>query len=232
MFGEDFLAKWWEAVKPVPWPYPLNPALVARKRRQRRLLKRTGVILAISLAGGLAYGYLSNAEERSQAEFEKGMRSMRPGAYAQAAGHFSRSLWIWPDRPEAYLNRGIAERSLGEFEKAESDFQQAADLDPGLWRAYDELASLYRARGDLDRAIRMLTRSIRTQPSTEAFYVRGLIFESMKQHRMAIEDYDRAILQQPDEPFVYRARALARSRMGDRSGADADRERADELEHN
>jgi len=196
---------------------------LALRRRQRRLVMITlGALVVLAVAIGV-YQYIDSAPQRADKEFDEGMKLMHPGKYPDAVLHFTRVLSISSQRAEAYLERGNAHRSLGEPDAALADFQAAADLNPSLTAARNGIAVIYIERHDSRQALEELGKSIATQPNIEAYYQRGMIFESQGEHQKAIDDYNLAIALARDAPEVYLARATAKANLGDQEGAHADR---------
>ena len=226
----SFLTRWWNSIKPLPEEASRRAPVSAQKRRQRRLINRTIGLLALAGAGWYVYSYIASAPERANAQLQAGMRNMQPGAYREAVAHFDRAVSIQPDLAEAYLERGIAHHFLGEPEAALADLDKALDLNPDLAAAYNERGAIYRERGDARKAIEELSKSIKAKVTTDGYYQRGQAYESLGQHQKAIEDYDQAVAQMRESPFVYRARALARDKLGDAEGAKQDRAKADSIE--
>jgi tetratricopeptide (TPR) repeat protein len=227
---ESPLTRWWDAVRPPPSTETLGKAARAQKRKQRRLIWGTVVAATVLACGWYVYDYIASAPLRAQAEFARGMHRMAPGAYQEAIAVFDRAIAIWPGMADAYLNRGIAERALGRADAALADLDKATGLDPNLTRAYDERGRIHAEKGDNPRAVEEFTKSIRTRSTTDGYYQRGLAYEAMGEHRKAVADFDNAIAQQPDAPYAYRARALARANLGDAEGAKEDRETAQRIE--
>jgi tetratricopeptide (TPR) repeat protein len=220
---QSFLTRWRKAVQPLP---ESNQRLIQQKRRQKRLVIVT-ITLALLIAGGwYAYNYIANAPVRARVEFDKGIALMNPGDYEQAVDQFTRALEIWPDMAEAYLNRGIVLHALGQREAAVADLERALELNSRLARARTELGQIHLENRDQTKALEELTKSIEIEPTTDAYYQRGLLYESLGEHQKAIEDYDKAISERRDSPFAYRARALAKQNLGDMEGARLDREAA------
>ena len=187
-------------------------------------------VVLIGAVGVWAYLYISNAPQRADKEFQEGMKLMSPGRYPDAVVHFTRALSIYGQLPDAYLERGNAHRILGEPDEALADYQAATDLNPSLAAAHNGIAMILIERHDLPHALERLTKSIALQPTVESYYERGQILESQGDHKKAIEDYDKAIAEQRDSPYMYRARALAKANLGDQEGAHADRMIAAEIE--
>lgn len=200
------------------------------RRRQRRLITITVAgVVAIGI-GTWVYIYMASAQDRADTEFQIGMKSMSPGKYPDAVTHFTKAIAIYGQLPNAYLERGNANRLLGEMDAALADYQSAADLNPVLPEAQSGIAVIYIERHDIAHALEHLNKSISLHPTVEAFYQRGQILEAQGQHEKAIADYDRAIAEDRDSPYMYRARALAKTNLGDVEGAHADREIAVKIE--
>ncbi len=231
--SESAFTRFWNSVKPPPRENrpPLSPEDLRLRRRQRKLILATLGFLAAVAAGVAIFNYVSSAPQRAEKEYQEGMRLMSPGQYLGAIGHFNRALEISPRYPQVYLERANAHRMLGESGPALADYQAAVNLNPSAVPAHNGIAMIYLERHDNARAIEELTQSINLQPTTAADYQRGQIYESQGEHQKAVDDYDRAIAEQPDEPFVYLARAVARHNLGDEQGAAADRAAAQQILH-
>jgi tetratricopeptide (TPR) repeat protein len=228
MSAGSFLTRWWNTIKPLPGE--ASHRVTAQRRRQRRLIRRTIGIVVLTGAAWYSYSYIATAPERANAQLQSGMQRMQPGAYREAITRFDRAVSIRPELAEAYLERGIAHHFLGETEPALADLDKALDLNPDLAAAYSERGAIYRERGDTPKAIEELSKSIQAQGTTDGYYQRGQAYESLSQHHKAIEDYDQAVAQLREAPYVYRARALAKEKLGDTEGAKRDRAKADSIE--
>jgi tetratricopeptide (TPR) repeat protein len=188
--------------------------------------------LVAAIAGGIGvFMYIDSAPQRSEKEFQEGMKLMHPGKYPDAIVRFTRALNISSQRPDVYLERANAHYSLGEADAALADYQAAADLNPSLAEAHNGIAMIYVERQDSRHALEELNKSIAIQPTIDAYYQRGLILEAQGDHRKALEDYDQAIAVARDAPYMYRARAMAKDGLGDHEGAHADRMTAYQIEH-
>lgn len=231
--SESAFSRFWNLVKPPPAGprAPLSPEAMTQRKRQRKLVIVTAAALAVLAAGVSIFLHIQSAPERADKEFQDGMKLMRPNKYPEAIAYFTRALEIYRQLPNAYLERGNAHRSLGEPDAALADFQKAADLDPTLADAHTGSAMIYLERRDPAHALDELNKSLAIRPNIEAYYQRGLILEARGEHQTAIADFDLAIAQARDAPYMYRARATARENLGDRGGARADREIASRLEH-
>ena len=233
---QSAFSRFWNTVNPPPSSdrhVPPKPSakVLEMRRRQRRLITTTLAVAAVVGAGAWVYNYVASAPERADKEFQEGMKNMGPGKYPEAVIHFTKALSIYGQLPNAYLERGNANRVLGEMDAALADYEAAYNLNPVLPEAHSGIAVIYIERHDTARALEHLNKSISLHPTVEAFYQRGQILEAQGQHAKAIADYDRAIAEETDSPYMYRARALAKANLGDNEGAHADREIAGRIEH-
>ncbi len=214
---------------------PLAPgrSQVAPRRklqpRQKRLIYAAASFVVLAGASLAAYSYLSGAPDRAEAAYRNGMQSMQPGKYPAAVADLTKSIQIHP-LPKAYMERGNAHRFLGEIDLAIADLEKAVELDPNLAPAYSSLGSIYRDRGDRQRAFDEYTKSISISPSVDALFERGEMFEAAGEHQKAIDDFTSAIDRMRDAPYMYRARALAKRNLGDTAGYEADRDYARAIE--
>src|SRR5580698_8507862 len=113
---ESFLTRWLNAVRPIPTRRTYTKAELAQKRKQKRLLTGTLVVIGLGFGGWYVYDYIANAPQRAQAVLAKGMLQMGPGREADAIKAMSRAIDIWPQYAEAYMYRGIAEHNTGQVE--------------------------------------------------------------------------------------------------------------------
>lgn len=221
----SFLLRVWDAVKP-------PPALPARRRLnrdQRRLLRGTAIALALGASTWGVYAWMASAPDRANGHYQEGMRLLGPGDFEGSIAQFTKAIAILPDYAEAYLARGKARQAAGQPEAALADFEKAIALDPVLWLAYVSRGMLWSSRGDRPRALADFTESLHLHPTAEAYYQRGLTYQTLNQPKRAVDDYDLAIDRDP-APYIYRARAKAKRDRGDTAGAKEDQETAERLE--
>jgi tetratricopeptide (TPR) repeat protein len=220
------LGRAWDAIKPPPAVPKSAPAVSpAERKRRRRIIVLTLSTLVLGSGGWGAYLYISSAPQRAAVKVQEGMRLVAIGNFAAAVDQFTRALEISPGMTTAYLQRGLAHQSLNQPDLALADFTLAIDADPNMGAAHTGLGSLFRQRGDKERAINEFSMAIKLDGDLDAYYQRGQVYESMGEHQKAIDDYDIAINQMRDAPYVYLARAMAKANLGDTDGAEDDRRR-------
>lgn len=208
-----------------------TPGLFGFSRKQRRILWYTFAAIVLAGAGAWTYIYIGSAPQRARLQYDDAMRMMKPGYYQLAIESFDRAIKTWPGLADAYFERGNAYQILNRDDDALADFEKAADVNPNLYRAYAAMGSIYRSRKDYKRAMDAYTKSLAAKPNVDALFERGQTYELLGEHQQAIEDYDKAIVELPDAPAVYRARGLSRRNLGDEAGYDADRDMANRIEH-
>jgi tetratricopeptide (TPR) repeat protein len=227
--AESILSRFWNAVRPPPAVHRAGDEKKKLTPKQTLLLRIGIGVGALALIGVGVYFYIMGAQERADTRFQEGIKVMRPGSYGDSIKMFTQSIGMWA-RADAYLERGIAHHYLGEDDPALEDFNQAIDLNPDLARAYSARGSIFRSRGDFKHALDEFSRSIGIESNVDALFERGQTYESLGEHQKAIDDYDKAVLQISDAPYVYRARSLAKRNLGDTAGYEADRDKAKSLE--
>jgi uncharacterized caspase-like protein len=145
-------------------------------------------------------------------------------AMIQSAGQTSQVLVA------AYMNRGLAYRSKGEYDRAIADFGEVIRLDPKYALAYMIRGSAYNDKGSYDRAIADLDESILVNPRYGPAYLsRGLAYDNKRDHDRAIADFDEANRWQgfdPKEALAYNNRGLVYASKRDYARAIADYNRA------
>lgn len=93
---------------------------------------------------------------------------------------------------ETYANLGVAYGKLGEDAQAYRSFEQSLHFNPNRFNAWLGLGVLAQKHGNLEEAIRDLSRSVQLQPTAQAYFVLGRAFEQAGRFEEAREDYRRA----------------------------------------
>lgn len=222
----SFLRRMWKAVKPPP-PIPARRRL---NRAQRRLIRVTSIMLALGASTWAVYAYIASAPDRAKSHYHQGMRLLGPGDFQGAAAQFTKAIAIFPEYADAYLERGKAWQAVGQTMAALADFEKAIAIDPTLELAYTSRGTIERSQGDSQSALADFTRSVHLHPTSDAYYQRGLTYQTLDQPKRALADYDAAITYDPGAPSIYLARAKAKRDLGDLAGARKDQETAHSLE--
>jgi tetratricopeptide (TPR) repeat protein len=222
----SFLRRVWKAVKPPP-PLPARRRL---NRAQRRLIRVTSIAVALGASTWAVYAYIESAPDRANSHYRQGMRLLGAGDFQGAAAQFTKAVAIVPEYAEAYLGRGKARQSAGDSNAALADFERAIAINPALEMAYTSRGIIERSQGDSQKALADFARSVDIHPTSDAYYQRGLTYQTLDQPRRAVADYDAAITYDPGAPYIYLARAKAQRDLGDLAEAQKDQHTAEDLE--
>jgi tetratricopeptide (TPR) repeat protein len=186
------------------------------------MILTTLAVIFLGAATWGAWAWFGDAESRAKAHLEAGILLLTPGSYPQAIEEFNSALELDPNSWEAYYQRAVANKNIGDNRAAIEDFQAALERKPALVDALTALAGLHRDSGDKQRAIAEISQAIKLKPTTDAYYQRGSTYQEIGDHKKAIEDFTWVILQLRDAPFVYLARANSKRALGDEAGARED----------
>jgi tetratricopeptide (TPR) repeat protein len=111
-----------------------------------------------------------------------------------------------------YANLGAAQRALGEDEQAQQSFEQSLHLNPNQFNAWLGLGLLARKQGQVEEAIRDLSRSLELQPTAEAYFELGHTLEQAGRTAEALDAYDQALKLAPDLKEAQQAADTLRQR--------------------
>jgi tetratricopeptide (TPR) repeat protein len=135
-----------------------------------------------------------------------------------------------PNLAIAFMNRGLAYKKKGQWDRAIADYSEAIRLKSDVAQVFNNRGNAYYYKGQWDRAIEDYDDAIRLQPDlAEAFGNRGNVYRKKGLFDRAIEEYDQAIHIHPENAQVFADRGLAYERKGDPSQALRDFEKAHAL---
>jgi len=140
--------------------------------------------------------------------------------YRRADSCFNHFVQLFPNEPQAYLNRAQMRMELGDSVQALSDLNKVIELDKGNAYAF-AIRSMILAQQEQNReALDDMNRAIRLDPEQSAFYNnRAMIRYTMNDLRGAMSDYDQALELSPDEVLSLYNRGILRAQIGDRNNA-------------
>lgn len=124
-------------------------------------------------------------------------------------GGYSDSDLAW-----AYFNRGNAHRSLGQSERAVSDYDEAISLDPDFVDAYLNCGGTYSVLGEHLRDIQDLDQALQFEPMAADIYInRGNAYAKLGRPDRALSDYDQAVHLDPAFAYAYWGRGSSHFRL-------------------
>ncbi|BBA37062.1 uncharacterized protein sS8_5140 [Methylocaldum marinum] len=109
------------------------------------------------------------------------------------------------DRPESWMNVGLAYAEWGRREDAEAAYRTAMKLRPDFVAAYVNLADLYRVQGREAEGERLLREALKIDPrNPESHHALGLLLVRHKRSAEALEHLERAAVLNPENSrFAY-----------------------------
>jgi len=172
----------------------------------------------------------ANAPESAMEAFNRGRDMMKGNQFAEAVQAFTKAADIRPSWVQAYLSRGNAYLRLEQFDAAIRDYSRAIRIDPKNFPAYLSRAQIYIRTQQDDPALADFTQAIDIKPDAPAALAgRAGIYLRKKDFQKALADYNETIRLAPEDIPAYRGRAAAKRGLGDRPGAQADQQKANEL---
>ena len=113
------------------------------------------------------------------------------------------------------LNSGLDHFSLGEYQQAIEDYDEAIRLDSQHPTGYSNRGFAYHLRGEYQRAIEDYDEAIRLDPQNVVhYYSRGAAYGELDRYKLARDDYDEAIRLDPQEAIIYYSRGLIFMELG------------------
>ncbi len=120
-----------------------------------------------------------------------------------------------PKNTQAYCERALTYRKLGQNEKSLLDSTTAVNLDPAQTRPFIERAHTYIHLHKDYQAVDDCTRAIKLEPQNgTAFRFRALAHENLGLYSKAIDDLSSAIRIEPKNADAYEWRATSNLRLG------------------
>ena len=101
----------------------------------------------------------------------------------------------YPDRREAYMERGFLYDNMKRYDEAISDYLIALKLS-GKNDAccFNDIAVAYSKKGDEHEALRYYAKAIGLEPNDATYYTnRGASFDELGEYKKALADYEKAI---------------------------------------
>lgn len=135
---------------------------------------------------------------------------------------------------EAYISRGAAYNSKGDYDRSIADYNKGMELNPSYSHIfYYNRGISYKAKGEYDLAIADFTKAIELRPEEADAYVnRGFAYNAKGDDEHAFADYNKAIELDPNNAVAYNNRGNSYIDRGEFDLALADYTKAIELDPN
>jgi tetratricopeptide (TPR) repeat protein len=142
---------------------------------------------------------------------------------------FTEAIYLNPSY-EAYFNRGILRREIGDLDGAIQDYSLAIDINPTQSQIYNNRGNARRDKGDLEDAMSDYDMAIRLNPNAaRALINRGMVHRIFGNPDSALADFAKAISLKPtdlDFAEAFYNRGVVRQLKGEFIDAVADYQRA------
>lgn len=168
---------------------------------------------------GLAYQQIATTPQQLQA----------------AIADYTQAIALDDAAPIPYLNRANVYAALGEFDRALADYDRALDLDANYIEAYYNRALTYEQLGRAEAALDDYAAALaaitpeRTQYAIPVYLSRSSLYLRLGEWQQAIEDCNRVLARDSQNPEAYGNRGLAYGALEQSDRAIADLERAVQL---
>jgi len=140
----------------------------------------------------------------------------------KAIKFFDNAIVIDSTKAVAFYYRGIAHFKNQEPTKSINDFDKAMQIDSGFYRLHIFKAFVYRSINKMDLAIESFSRYIEKDLNDTidfSYFVRGRMKGDIGNYKGAIEDFDKAISQNPSQENYYYYLFISKYKTNDFSGA-------------
>ena len=162
--------------------------------------------------------------------FARGRELMQNQDYNGAIQAFSKAADLRPNWGQPYHSRGNAYQALGQNEAAIRDYSHAILINATMPMFLLSRANCYIKMGKDDAALADLNQALAIKGDGPVILAsRADIFLRRKEFQKALSDLNELIRLEPRNIRAYRQRATAKRSLGDRPGARADVEKANEL---
>ena len=205
----------------------------SKKTIREELAKRFGIDKEQIFSDFTGFA-LSNAHDRpydftAEDYFHLGLQFNQQLNYEKAIENFSESIAL-NSSDITYLNRGIAECRLGNYQEGIKDFDRAIEINPQYALAYYNRGVTKGALGGHDEAIQDYDRAIELDHQYVNSYVnRGASKSVLGNYQEGIKDFDRAIELNPQYAEAHYNRGKSKVILGNHQEAIEDFDRAIEL---
>jgi tetratricopeptide (TPR) repeat protein len=140
---------------------------------------------------------IKTSELTAQEWFERGVVFESNSNIDESIRCFSEAIILTPNY-EAYFNRGIARRVIGDLDGAIQDYNLAIRLNPNEAQTYNNRGNARRDKGDLDGAISDYNKALLLKPDAARVFInRGIVRRIQENLVAALADFTKAISLHP-----------------------------------
>lgn len=130
---------------------------------------------------------------------------------------YTQTIEFKPDFSEAYNNRGILRKRMGNKEGAMKDYNKAIDLDPNKATAYNNRADLLLIMGELNKALEDVNNAIKLDSKDHVSYVtKGEVYLAMNLPEKSISEFNHALSLNDSIEQAYENRAKCYRKLAEK----------------
>ena len=156
------------------------------------------------------------------AQYSVGALYIRMGNYDEAEVHVNMAVRLDPDNYKAWYNKGVLHLRQGHAMEALDAFNRCLAIRE-YTKAYFSRAMLYEGTGRPAEAIADAEKVLAEQPqNSRAYYIEADCLEQQGNMKAALDNYDKAIEYEDNEPLFYIRRGLALAKTNQVAKALAD----------
>lgn len=196
----------------------------------RKILLGIIVFGCVCVAAGLFVAYEVGKEVFAKIAYRRGLVALEHRQNKEAVAYFTAAVGAFRDfegRNASFMERGVAYRSLKEYEKALADLTEALREKPDNVRARLLRAYVHEENGESQLAYADYQKVLQLDPNSgPAWYYSGLYQQRLWNYAAARKSFREAIRCQPDYVNAYIGSANCSEHLGDRDGAIAGYEAA------
>lgn len=129
------------------------------------------------------------------------------GHYREAVGEYSACLAVWPEAPQLYFNRGLANFHARDYAEAIRDFAEARRLNPALTTARVWKALAHQALAEYAQAIEELDLALEENSTeTRIYFIRARNREALGDRAGAERDRREGLAKEPTDEQSFATR--------------------------
>ncbi len=166
-------------------------------------------------------------DRRASLAFEQGDIILADKNYEAAITSYDQALKIKPDFHEAWNNRGISLKNLGQYEAAIASYDQALKIKSDFHEAWNNRGLSLDNLGQYEAAIASYDQALQIKPDDhKTWHNRGHSVGNLGQYEAAIASYDQALQFKPDDYLAWYNRGNSLHDLGQYEAAIASYDQA------
>ncbi len=148
-----------------------------------------------------------------------GLSAMHLNQLSKARAYFDSAIFVNPQYPDAFNNRGILREKLSDTTGALQDYQEALQLQPSHENALHNLTYLARKSSRQEIVQKVVDQTVESEASAASYFQRGLVWQEQGQYQEALNDLNQALSLEASVPEYYLQRGFVKEKLTDTLGA-------------